>query len=54
VGDVRRDRVQHAQQDAKALAHGRVSPGRRRPLKPSSALSIFIAPDTTVLYCMRW
>jgi hypothetical protein len=23
-------------------------------LKSSSALSIFIAPETTVLYCMRW
>ena len=30
------------------------SPSLPSLLKSSSALSSFIAPDTTVLYCMRW
>jgi hypothetical protein len=29
-------------------------PAKSVALKSSSALIIFITPDTTVLYCMRW
>jgi len=30
------------------------APAESVALKSSSALIIFIAPETTVLYCMRW
>ena len=53
VRDVRHDRIEHAQQQREALAReldrgGVASSGTR-----SSAFSIFIPAETTVLYCMR-
>jgi hypothetical protein len=38
----------------KPSARATLSPAEPSALKSSSALIIFIAPETTVLYCMRW
>ena len=54
MGNVRCGGVQHAQQDAKALDQCDLTTGGIDGLEVFSALIIFIAPETTVLYCMRW
>jgi hypothetical protein len=46
---VRRDRVEHTEQDRQALAQERVCAGASAGIA-SSAFSIFIPAETTVLY----
>ena len=54
VGDVRRGGVQAAQQDAEALDQRDLTPAESQALKSLQCVEHLIAPETTVLYCMRW
>ena len=51
--DVRHDRVEHAQQDRQAFAQRAPAPPAASAGTASSAFSIFMPADTTVLYWMR-